>query len=141
MNHLGILRAAVFAGCGVLASACADQQAPPSMAAPALAKPAAGRAYLVVERGQSLDKIAQSYHVAKRDLIAANHLQPPYTLTPGAVLEIPPSTPGPVAKAKTRPKKPVAAEREGKPVRTAGVPASERPVKPKPAEPAVIPLD
>jgi LysM repeat protein len=45
--------------------------------------------YAFVERGQSLDAIAKTYHVAKQRIIAANKLTPPFTLKPGLVLAIP----------------------------------------------------
>jgi LysM repeat protein len=51
--------------------------------------PGKGNFHVVVERGQTLDRIAQLYHVAKRDVIAANQLNPPYTLKPGTILAIP----------------------------------------------------
>jgi hypothetical protein len=50
-----------------------------------------GRAafFVVVERGQSLDSIARIYRVAKRDIIATNHLTAQYNLKPGMSLEVP----------------------------------------------------
>lgn len=49
-----------------------------------------GRAafYVVVEHGQSLQRIAQTYRVRMRDIIAANNLAPPYSLPPGTLLEV-----------------------------------------------------
>src|SRR5258708_19633635 len=50
-----------------------------------------GRAafFVVVERGQSLESIARTYRVAKRDIIETNHLAVPYNLKPGTQLEVP----------------------------------------------------
>ncbi len=139
MRQIRFLRAAVFLGGAALVSGCADTSAPPgSTAAPALVAPTAGHAYLVVERGQTLDKIAQTYRVTKRDLIAANHLKPPYHLKPGMTLEIPAAAATPVAKAKERQKH---TEAGAPPVLTAGVTRSSSNAKSKRSEPEVIPLD
>jgi LysM repeat protein len=141
MRQFSFLRAALFLGYGVLVSACANNPAPVAAVTPASTTPPAGHAYLVVDRGQSLDKIAQTYHVAKRDLIAANHLTPPFGLKPGMVLEIPAPTMKSVAKAKERPEDGGAVEAGAKPVRTGAVAGPARSAKPKPSEPEVIPLD
>ena len=85
MFRLNIYQTALIMGCGIV-GACAER--PPAVAPvtpPAAAKPI----YLVVERGQSLDRIAQMFHVAKDDIIAANQLKPPYRVKPGTVLAIP----------------------------------------------------
>ena len=59
------------------------ESAPPPLAA----TPAARR--IVVHPGQSLGRIALEYHVSKREIIAANHLSPPYQIETGQVLLIP----------------------------------------------------
>ncbi len=141
MRQFSFLRTALFLGCGALVSACADHSTPVAAAAPATATPLAGHAYLVVEPGQSLDSIAHAYRTAKRDLIATNHLTPPYNLRPGTTLEIPAPAAKPVAKPKERQKDATASEPGARPVRTAGVAAPGRSAKPKPSEPEVIPLD
>jgi LysM repeat protein len=85
MFRLGIYRIAAIVACGLVA-ACAER--PPAVAPappPAAVKPI----YVVVARGQSLDRIAQTYRVAKEDIIAANQLKPPYKLKPGTVLAVP----------------------------------------------------
>lgn len=139
MWQFRFLRAALFLGCGVLVSACADSPpSPESATAPALVAPTARHAYLVVERGQSLDKIAQTYRVTKHDLIAANHLMPPYHLKPGTMLEIPAAAAKPLAKAKERRKH---IEADARPVRTAGAAGSPGNAKAKHSESEVIPLD
>jgi murein DD-endopeptidase MepM/ murein hydrolase activator NlpD len=45
--------------------------------------------HVVVRPGQSLRGIAHAYHVAERQLIASNHLRPPYKLWTGQRLTIP----------------------------------------------------
>ena len=91
MSQLDIVRAALILGTGALAAACGEQPAPvaPTVAP---AAPIAKQIYLVVERGQSLDRIARDYRVAKQDIIAANQLKPPYELKPGTVLTLPAGT-------------------------------------------------
>jgi LysM repeat protein len=106
---------------------------------------------VVVERGQSLDRIAQTYRVAKDDIIAANQLKPPYRLKPGTVLAIPVAiteTAEPAALRPTPDTPPRAAAKPDtslraavKPDRAASTPAPVRRAKPKAAEQAVIPLD
>jgi murein DD-endopeptidase MepM/ murein hydrolase activator NlpD len=54
---------------------------------------------ITVERGQSLGRIAEAYHVPKQAIIAANHLTPPYQLKTGAHLLIPGAAPAPVQQA------------------------------------------
>src|SRR4051794_30526281 len=100
MFRLSIYRITLIVGCGLVA-ACAER--PPAVAPappPAAAKPI----YVVVARGQSLDRIAQTYHVAKDDIIAANQLKPPYRLKPGTVLAVPVVATEPAEPATTRPK-------------------------------------
>ena len=88
MSQLGIFRAALILGAGALATACAGQTGPMAhTAAPAV--PAEKQIYVIVQRGQSLDRIAREYRVAKQEIIAANHLKPPFQVKPGAVLVIP----------------------------------------------------
>src|SRR5437870_1097867 len=54
---------------------------------------------ITVERGQSLGRIAEAYHVPKQAIIAANHLEPPYKLKMGARLVIPGAAPTPIQQA------------------------------------------
>ena len=91
-RHLTRLGSAVMLG--GLCAACADtapapvemngaapgislESAPPPLAA----RPAIRR--VVVHPGQSLGRIALEYHVPKREIIAANHLSPPYKIEIG----------------------------------------------------------
>ena len=85
MFRLSIYQTALIMGCGIV-GACAES--PPAVA-PAAPPAATKPIYMVVERGQSLDRIAQMFHVARDDIIAANQLKPPYRVRPGTVLAIP----------------------------------------------------
>ena len=69
--------------------------------------------YVVVQRGQNLDRIAQRYHVEKSDVIAANQLKPPYTLEPGAILMIPVAKVKSVKQSATIGASPASANRDG----------------------------
>src|SRR6266568_1677538 len=87
MNRHRVGRAAMLLSCSMLIAACAAR--PPSgPETPAHPAPAIQIGFhIVVERGQSLDRIAQTYRVSKQDIIAANNLTPPYALKPGTVLQ------------------------------------------------------
>ena len=95
MNCAGVFRVALVLGTSALL-ACTDRPATPAVAPP---MPAVKQIYVVVERGQSLDRIAQMYRVAKQDIIAANQLKPPYELKPGTVLAMPASPAQPLKDA------------------------------------------
>ena len=136
--------------CGLLALGCVAVAAcshDPGPAAPvASGEPArAGHIYLMVDRGQTLDRIAQTYRVAKQDIIAANNLTPPYTLRPGTMLEIPLAAPPAAATAsKAPPKRAAAAARpapKAKPVQTARTAGATHEAPAKHATQDVIPLD
>jgi murein DD-endopeptidase MepM/ murein hydrolase activator NlpD len=97
-RHLTRLGSAVLLG-GLCAACAATAPAPVEMngaapgislesEAPPLAAPSASRR-IVVRPGQSLGRIALEYHVAKREIITANHLSPPYKVEIGQVLMIP----------------------------------------------------
>jgi len=135
MDQFGILRAALILGCGALA-ACADRPAP---RAPAAA-PAASQIHVIVERGQSLDRIAQAYRVAKQDIIAANNLKPPYALKAGTVLQMPLTAVQP-AKQTHEAKPTPASGSAAKPDRSAGTATPAPRARPKRPPPEVIPLD
>jgi LysM repeat protein len=126
MLQLGVYRTALIVACGLVA-ACAER---PSPAPPAAAPAAKKQIYVFVQRGQSLDQLAQTYRVAKDDIIAANQLKPPYSLKPGTVLTIP--------AAIAEPALPQAAAR---PDRAISSPTPRRRTKPNASGKAVIPLD
>jgi murein DD-endopeptidase MepM/ murein hydrolase activator NlpD len=99
------------------------QAGPPPSSPPTMA--AEGHRVIVVERGQSLGRLAERYHVAKRDIIEANHLKPPYNIEIGQRLVLPGGAPPPqMAQASSIPL-------EGPP------PPQQQAVR----EPAVVPLD
>lgn len=91
-------------GSTVLLGACADHSPPPAVEAAALppAAPAPTRQAgtkqatatghthtITVRPGQSLGRIAETYHVSQKAIITANNLVPPYDLKTGAKLIIP----------------------------------------------------
>jgi LysM repeat protein len=98
MNLYKALIAALVLGSGSLLAACGER---PDVSTPAAAPGdhpnarAPITAHIVVQRGQSLRRIAREYHVEERDIIAANHLAPPYTLKPGTFLTITVAAPEP----------------------------------------------
>jgi murein DD-endopeptidase MepM/ murein hydrolase activator NlpD len=55
---------------------------------PAPASPREGL-HIVVRPGQSIGRLAERYHVSRRDIIAANRLRPPYSIETGQHLVIP----------------------------------------------------
>jgi murein DD-endopeptidase MepM/ murein hydrolase activator NlpD len=141
-----VLLAALLAGCGggppapVINGEASGMIGEPPIAAsmlPPPARPAApvpprDSAQIVVQPGQSVGRLAEQYHVPVRDIIAANHLPPPYKIEIGQRLLIP-----------------GAAERGSSPERMAAVPAVPSPpaddrLAPRTAErsaPEIIPLD
>ena len=130
MFRLNIYQTALIMGCGIV-GACAER--PPAVAPaprPAATKPI----YMVVERGQSLDRIAQMFHVAKDDIIAANQLKPPYRVKPGTVLAIPVLAPQAIAPATTRPEPETPLRAVAKPDHATSVPTTVRRTKPKATE-------
>jgi lipoprotein NlpD len=132
MPQLGFSRAALLFWSGLLFGCAPTVPAP---APPPIPPPAAQErmVYVFVERGQSLDAIAKTYHVAKQRIIAVNKLTPPFALKPGLVLAIPFSdieaAPPSKKTTTTKTKPPTAADVD--------VPKSARPKPP----PDVIPLD
>lgn len=67
---------ALLAGCGLTA----PDRAPPQIA---------GAERVVVERGDTVYSLAEEHGVPLRDFIEANALEPPFTLHPGDVLQLP----------------------------------------------------
>jgi LysM repeat protein len=129
--HRAIIAAALVLGGGSLLAACGEG---PNVSTPAAAPNAARPArapittHIVVQRGQSLRRIAKEYRVAERDIIAANHLVPPYTLKPGTILTIAVAAAEPTYRDKPAPK-------PGRAARAPGRPDHESPVA-KPTKPA-----
>src|SRR5579863_10465305 len=62
---------------------------------PPAAMPRASAQRIVVAHGQSLSGIAHAHHVTEREIIAANHLTPPYKVEAGQHLLIPGMAEGP----------------------------------------------
>ena len=137
-------RAGMLIGCGVFLAACSTDRPGAEPGPPKSASlPTAPTTKIVVQPGQSLDAIAQAFHVPKRDIIALNHLVPPYQLKAGSILEIPPGVTELAAKpkAKSQPQRAradAAPAPAPAPVRTARA-SPPPPSNPKPTE--VIPLD
>jgi LysM repeat protein len=120
--------AALIVGCSLFLTACAGKEREMAVT-PSRPEPSSGQAavtppkqepspgqeviYVVVQRGQSLDRIAQLYHVEKSDVIAANQLKPPYTLEPGAILTIPVAKVKSVGQSPTIGASPASASRDG----------------------------
>jgi LysM repeat protein len=135
MFRLGIYRTTLIVGCGLVA-ACVER--PPSVA-PTPPPAATKKIYLVVKRGQSLGQIAQTYRVAKDDIVTANQLKPPYSLKPGTVLAIPVVATEAAEPTATQSKLDVP-PRTANPDRTKSASAPVRRTKPKAFEQVVIPL-
>jgi len=97
-----VRRAAIvtFAGAGMgLVAGCGwvrvegtprTASAPQSSSAPTPAAPAIAGGEILVQRGDTLYSIARRNNIPLRGLIAANDLQPPYTIKPGDRLRVPP---------------------------------------------------
>src|SRR3954454_21839701 len=88
---------AILLSCGPLLAGCGELKGSVVPAATSIQSPAAQQIYIIIQRGQTLDTVAEKFHIANAEIIALNNLKPPYVLKPGAVLQIPalPSTPGP----------------------------------------------
>src|SRR4051794_4765491 len=152
MQQRAASRMAILLSCGLLLAACSGCKDSVVPAATSAQAPAARQIYIVVQRGQTLDTIAEKFHIAKAEIIALNNLKPPYVLKPSAVLQIPalPVTPEPeeqTVEPPTRPSPARAAVLDPKPSPSAAdsAPARsarpKRPPKPKSSPPEVIPLD
>ncbi|HEY1797076.1 MAG TPA: M23 family metallopeptidase [Stellaceae bacterium] len=79
---------------------------------------------IVVERGQSLGRIAERYHIPKHAIIGANHLKPPYDIEIGQRLVLPGGEPA----------RQIA---QGNSIPLDGAPPQQQ----APRTPAVVPLD
>ena len=151
MEQKAALQIAILLSSSLLLAACGDRKDSIVPAATPAQPPAAGRIYIIVQRGQTLDALADRFRIDKAAIIALNNLKPPYMLKPGTVLQIPalptaleqeeqtiepPTHSPPPARAATVPK----------PTPSAADSAPARPARPKPqprpkTPPEVIPLD
>src|SRR4051795_11557166 len=84
-----VLQMAFLLSSGLLLAACGGRKDSIVPAATAAHPPAASRIYIVAQRGQTLDALAERFRIDKAEIIALNNLKPPYMLKPGAVLQIP----------------------------------------------------
>src|SRR3954452_22574659 len=89
MQQRTALRMAILLSCGPLLAACGGLKSSVVPAVASVQAPAARQIYILVQRGQTLDTVAEKFHIAKAEIIALNNLKPPYVLKPGAVLQIP----------------------------------------------------
>ena len=87
MLRRDIAHVAVIIGC-LVANGCSSPSTPEKVTSLPPVQ-TGGSIVVVVQRGQSLDQIAKEYQASKSDIIAANHLSPPYTLKPGTFLQVP----------------------------------------------------
>jgi LysM repeat protein len=146
-----VLQMAILLSSGLLLAACGGRKDSIVPAATPAQPPAASRIYIVAQRGQTLDALAERFRIDKAEIIALNNLKPPYMLKPGAVLQIPAlpaaleqeeQTIEPAAHAPP----PATAAATPKPTPSAAASAPARPARPKPqpkpmTPPKVIPLD
>jgi LysM repeat protein len=132
---------------GLLLAACAGRESPSvAKAAPA---PARNEIYIVIQRGQTLDAIADRFHITKADIIALNDLKSPYRLKAGGILKLPVAAQlNPEAQTNegpatlTRPPKSATTATMSAPPTQARRPVRPKaPEKPNPSAPQVIPLD
>jgi LysM repeat protein len=138
---------AAIISCGICLASCGGRQSPSAPVATSAPSPAKNEMYIVIQRGQTLDAVADRFHITKADIIALNDLKPPYRLKPGGVLKLPVTAqlhqeteadegsaslpkPSSTATAVTTPAPPAQAQRPARPK------AAEKPKPPK-----VIPLD
>ena len=137
MSRCGFFGAALALTCGTLLAACVQgpqKSAPVDTSAHPPAAPEETR-NIVVQRGQSVGRIAEIYHVPQQAIIAANHLAPPYRLKAGARLAIP----GSVVQPETQPTQNTKEVASSAP--RSAKPAQARNANIRHAEPEVIPLD
>jgi len=149
MERRRVLWMAAMVSYGLLLAACSSRGVSVAPTATPAASPAQNEIYIVVQRGQTLDAIADRFHVKKAEIIALNDLIPPYRLKPGGILKLPvaaqldPETqadeepapqprPSASATSATTAASPAQAQRPARPKRSE---------KPKPSAPQVIPLD
>jgi murein DD-endopeptidase MepM/ murein hydrolase activator NlpD len=95
---LTVILAGLLGACGIQSDPAPVFQRGGAEPIVALPPPPPPRQVIVVRRGQTLGGVAQTYHVPKSAIIAANGLKPPYELVAGARLVIP-GAGGPVHQA------------------------------------------
>jgi lipoprotein NlpD len=152
MEQKAALQIAILLSSSLLLAACGNRKDSIVPAATPAQPPAASRIYIVVQRGQTLDALADRFRIDKAEIIALNNLKPPYVLKPGAVLQIPalataleqekqtiepPTHSPPPARAAAGAPKPTPSAAASAPVRPATPKRQPRPKTP----PEVIPLD
>ncbi|WP_246130220.1 LysM peptidoglycan-binding domain-containing M23 family metallopeptidase [Nitrospirillum pindoramense] len=81
-----MMRGALVGALALGLSACATRSEPP---APVVTPPPTPSNVIFVSKGETIYDVAKRYNVPLRDLIDENHLQPPYTVTPGQRLVVP----------------------------------------------------
>ena len=143
------LQIAILLSSGLLLAACSSRKDSSVLAATPAQPPTASRIYIVVQRGQTLDALAEKFRIDKAEIIVLNNLKHPYMLKPGAVLQIPalpaaldqkeqtiePPTPSPSpTRAAAGAPKPTPSAADSRPARP------KRQPRPK-TSPEVIPLD
>ncbi len=141
--------AAAIAALGFVAACQVEPPVPPDVAAPGpntpqqapIAKPEARQ--IVVQAGQSLSRVAATYGVAQRAIIAANDLTPPYKIKIGQQLLIPGADGPPPAPAvaESAPSEAVPADRPALPGSTDQPPTAAAASPPPSVAPAVAPLE
>jgi len=96
IRRCGVARAGTVAILAGLAGACAQQSEPAPVVLKGSAEPIVApmpapppALQVIVQRGQTLDGFAYSYHVPRSAIIAANGMRAPYELRPGSRLTIP----------------------------------------------------
>src|SRR3954466_14567358 len=152
MEQKAALQIAILLSSGLLLAACGGRKDSIVPAATPAQPPAASQIYIVVQRGQTLDALAERFRIDKAEIIALNNLKPPYMLKPGAVLKIPALPAALEQKEQTiepaahAPPPATAAASAPKPTPSAAASAPARPARPKPppqpmTPPKVIPLD
>ena len=85
-----LLAGAILSGCGWVRVPVRSGPAAPPAAGTEARSPAADT--VTVRPGDTIYSIARQYDVPVRGLIHLNNLQPPYTVEPGALLRLPPSS-------------------------------------------------
>lgn len=99
--------ALVMLGCGMLAG-CAYEATPPipTAASECPTQRCPTEWLVVVQHGQSLDKLTRTLGVAKHAVIQRNELTPPYQIKTGSVLVVPANAAAPPQKSRrTAPKR------------------------------------